>query len=87
MTQREKEHLVDESDRATQTEMEFTQDALDEARAKARPQQMPRADGSYETTECVECGEPIGAQRLRVAVKNLICIDCATLQEHRNRRR
>lgn len=83
MTQRENVKLTDESDRATQIEMEFTEDSIEQARQRARPQQLPRADGRYDVTECIECGETIPLQRLRVAVRNLICIDCARDQENR----
>lgn len=86
MTQPDIEHekVSDESDRATQIEMGFTEDAIHEAQRKAKPQQLPRGDGTYEVTDCDDCGEPIGEKRLRVAVFNRICIVCATKREHRN---
>lgn len=84
MTEREQEKLTDESDRATRIEQEFTEDSIAEARRKAVPDQMPLPDGSYEVVDCDDCGEPIGEKRLQVAIKNRICIDCATNRERRN---
>jgi len=71
----------DEHDRASDLEAMFTADAINTARKAARPQQVPDENGVFAITECVECGEDIGIERLRVAIKNLNCIDCARLAE------
>lgn len=86
MTQNEKENLTDESDRATRTEMEFTQDSIDATRNRARPQQSACADGTFAVTDCEDCGEQIGEARLKVAAMNLLCVHCADFKEKVARR-
>ena len=83
MTDQDDEKHSDDIDRASALEMKTTQSALNTVRAAARRQQEVRADGTYAITECEECGEDIGGERLRVSIKNLYCIHCATAQEKR----
>lgn len=79
----EQEKLTDESDRASRAE----QEALDEARRNVARRmtraQEPDAKGVYAVTECDLCGEEIGEERLKVAIKNLWCIYCARAEERR----
>ena len=83
MTTLEQEKYSDPLDVASRNESIATEDAVREQRKKARPQQIPDAAGNFAITECVECGDEIGEQRLRVAIKNTLCIYCATEQERK----
>lgn len=85
MTTLEQEKYSDPLDVASRNESIATEDAVREQRKKARPQQIPDAAGNFAITECVECGDEIGEQRLRVAIKNLYCIDCVTAQERKKK--
>jgi RNA polymerase-binding transcription factor DksA len=75
------EHFSDPLDVASRDEIISTENAVREQRKLAVPQQIPDAAGNFKITECVACGEDIGSDRLRVAIKNLYCIVCATAQE------
>lgn len=77
----EREKLADKSDVATETETNARDAALGDIRAMVRPQQVPRADGSYEFTDCDDCGGEIGEGRLRVAAMNRFCVWCASARE------
>lgn len=79
------ERMSDPSDMATQREAEFLSDALVRSRIAVTQKQKPRPDGSYEVTDCEECGSPIGEQRLRVAANNLMCVHCQSDLESRRR--
>jgi RNA polymerase-binding transcription factor DksA len=79
----ETEKFTDVLDRASDNEMKTTGFAVQQARKAAIPQQVPRADGTFEVTDCETCGNEIPYQRLLVAVKNKHCIHCATRQERR----
>ena len=83
MTDIEREKLTDPLDRASQLEMETTEGLLREVQARSKRTQEVRSDGSYEIEECVECGEEITRGRLDAAIKNTICIHCATFAERR----
>ena len=79
----EQEKYSDPLDVASRNESIATADAVREQRKLAVPQQIPDAAGNFSVTECLECGNEIGEQRLRVAIKNTLCIYCATEQERR----
>ncbi len=79
----EQEKYSDPLDVASRNESIATDDAVREQRKLAVPQQIPDAAGNFKIVECVECGDEIGEQRLRVAIKNTLCIYCATEQERR----
>ena len=79
----EAEKLTDVSDRASDIEQRNTAQAIYDARKNTKPQQMPRADGSFAITDCDECGLEIGEARLAVAIKNRLCIHCAADLERR----
>jgi RNA polymerase-binding transcription factor DksA len=81
----EREKLTDKNDVATEAETHARDSALGEIRRKARPQQLPRKDGTFEFTDCDDCGGEIGEGRLRVAAMNRICIFCATKRERNAR--
>ena len=79
----EQEKYSDPLDVASRNESIATDDAVREQRKLAVPQQSPDSEGNFAVTSCIGCGEDIGEQRLRVAVKNLYCIDCASAQERK----
>ena len=79
----EQEKYSDPLDVASRNESIATDDAVREQRKLAVPQQIPDEHGHFAVTECLACGEHIGEQRLRVAIKNTLCIYCATEQERR----
>lgn len=79
----EMEKHTDPLDIAARNERVATEDAIREQRKHAVPQQIPDAAGNFKVVECVECGEDIGDQRLRVAIKNTLCLDCASAQERK----
>ena len=73
----------DSEERATELESSEVVDALgNEARAEIGKisAALQRMD-SGEYGSCVECGEPIGASRIRAYPYADECIDCATLDE------
>lgn len=72
-------------DAASELEMAFTESSVNQISAMAKQSQLPRPDGTYEFTDCEECGNEIGEGRLAAAPKNLLCIHCATLSEKRNK--
>jgi RNA polymerase-binding transcription factor DksA len=77
------EKYSDPLDVASRNEMYATNEAIREQRLKCKPQQEPDADGNYLVHECLECGDHIGEQRLRVAIKNLYCVECVSAQERK----
>ena len=79
----DREHLIDPLDRASRAEHEMTASAVAEHRAAAAPEQVPNADGSWPTTDCVECGCEIEAGRL--ALGKVRCLRCQELLERRKR--
>jgi RNA polymerase-binding transcription factor DksA len=81
----EQEKYSDPLDVASRNESIATDDAVREQRKLAVPQQIPDAAGNFSVTECLECGGEIGEQRLKVAIKNLLCWDCATAQERKRK--
>ena len=81
------EQYSDPLDVASRNESIATEDAVREQRKLAVPQQIPDAAGNFKVLECVACGEDIGSARLMVAIKNLLCVFCATEEEAAERRR
>lgn len=89
----EMEKYTDPLDIAARNESIATADSLRIVRDAAIPTQSPKVrelgDGTkemyFEITDCVKCGEEIGDKRLHVAIKNTLCIECATAQERKIR--
>ena len=81
----EQEKYSDPLDVASRNESIATDDAVREQRKLAVPLQFPDEHGHFAVTSCIECGEDIGEQRLKVAIKNLLCWDCATAQERKKK--
>lgn len=79
----DEEKYSDPLDVASRNESIATEDAVREQRKLVVPHQIPDAAGNFKVMECVECGGEIGVQRLMVAIKNTLCIYCATEQERR----
>ena len=78
------EKMPDVLDQASELELRANEGRVRMVMEKCKPQQHPRSDGTYAITECDECGGDIGAERLKVAIQNLLCIGCATALEKRN---
>lgn len=83
MSDHEKEKCTDPSDIATQAEMERNQSLLNEIRSRTKRTQEPNRRGRYAIVDCVECDNEIGEGRLKHAIKNTLCIECATAAERR----
>lgn len=79
------ERHSDPFDVASDVESRARDGAISAAAAKAKPQQVARADGTFEIEHCLECGDDIGADRLKVASRNLYCVHCASVLERRCR--
>lgn len=77
------ERLTDVSDIASEQEFRANAEALRQAKLAAKPQQCAGADGLFPFPDCDDCGEEIGEERLRVAIKNRLCIYCANRREGR----
>lgn len=80
------EKTTDENDRASQLEMLTTASAIHDVRQRVKRQQEVRADGTYEVTECDDCGLDIDPRRLDVAIMNRLCVYCCEAMEKRSRR-
>lgn len=86
----ELEKYTDHLDIAARNEQIATTDSIREARKNATPTQLPKTrvvngvkEEYFEITECDECGNEIGEKRLKVSIKNTLCIHCATAQERK----
>jgi RNA polymerase-binding transcription factor DksA len=77
----EMEKHADIGDIATDLEMSFTAAAIRAVQQRMKRSQEPDADGVYAILDCLECGAEIGRGRLHVAMKNTICVFCATAAE------
>lgn len=82
----EADKLTDPSDQASEIEHRSLAIYLHDARKKAKRTQEARADGTYAITDCEDCGDEIGEGRLKVSIKNTICVYCATARERGIRR-
>lgn len=77
------ERLIDPLDIGSHNAEVARQRAEAEQRLKAAPKQVRNPDGSWPTTECEECGEPIEGGRLDLGFTT--CIECARLQERKDK--
>ena len=77
------DRLIDPIDIGSHNAEVARQRAEFEQRAKAAPKQVRNEDGTWPTTECEDCGEPIGDTRL--AMGYVTCIDCARINEHKEK--
>ncbi|MBK6403299.1 MAG: TraR/DksA C4-type zinc finger protein [Rhodocyclaceae bacterium] len=77
------EHFADDIDRAAFLTEVANESAVANARMKARPEQVRNADGTWPTTECVECGELIEEARLDMG--KVRCFECQSTLEKRGR--
>jgi len=77
----EHEIMPDPLDQAAAAERRNSEIALNDVRRACRRSQEPDESGAYAILECVWCGEEIGKGRLDAAIKNTLCIYCATAQE------
>lgn len=74
---------ADPLDNATEQTEAATELAIAVQRAKAAPEQAQLPDGSWPTTECVKCDEPIG--EVRLSMGKVRCIGCQTSLEEKGR--
>ena len=81
------EQISDTIDRASDIEQRATAQAIYDTQRRCKPQQLPRDDGTYEVTDCDECGNEIPYGRLRVAIMNRLCVYCAEILERTRGRR
>lgn len=51
--------------------------------AKAKPEQVRNPDGTWPTTECVDCGEDIEDGRLEMG--KVRCFRCQTIKERKEK--
>lgn len=72
---------ADEIDRAQNLTMEANLNSVREIQNKCKPVRLPRADGTYENEDCDDCGNEIGIDRMRVAIRNNLCVFCLTKRE------
>jgi RNA polymerase-binding transcription factor DksA len=77
-------HLGDDTDQATFLEEAHRRLRLASVRSQCIPHRQPLPDGTYEDTECEDCGAEIGIERQRVAINNHLCIHCATFRERKS---
>lgn len=78
-----REKTADVSDLATQVEQEHVQLQLLAHAKKMQRDQEPDANGVFSFPCCDYCGVEIGEGRLRAAIRNKLCIYCATKAERR----
>lgn len=77
----ERSKSADFNDQASEIEDDFRATAIQQIQKRNKQQQQPRSDGSFEITECEDCGDNIGLERLKVAAQNLLCVLCASTRE------
>lgn len=70
-------------DKASQVEQRNMNISRQEHAKKMKRSQEPGPDGFYPVLDCIECGNEIGEGRLRVSIKNTLCIACANHAEGR----
>lgn len=75
--------LPDPLDEATIVIERATAEALARTRAKAAPEQVQNADGSWPVTECVDCDADIPTARL--AHGRIRCFECQSALEKRRK--
>ena len=83
MSLRERERRADVNDLAADVEQEAVEISLAEHAKRMKRDQEPDADGHYLVLDCVDCGSEIGEGRLKAAIKNTLCIYCATRRERK----
>ena len=74
---------ADPMDQASELETVHNATALSAARAKNKPEQEQAPDGTWETTECVDCGEDIEPKRLEMG--RIRCFHCQNTLEKKRR--
>jgi len=79
------DRLTDVIDQASEVEAKFRDKALEECRRRNVQEQTRNPDGSWPTTECVDCDEPIKPARL--AMGKIRCVDCQSRRERLQRLR
>lgn len=75
--------FTDPLDQASHLADMHNQRSLEAHRAKAAPEQVQRADGSWPFPECCDCGDEIEPERLQHG--RIRCFSCQRLKENRER--
>jgi RNA polymerase-binding transcription factor DksA len=73
----------DEMDRAAHITDMANEEAVQEQRRKAAPEQVQNEDGSWPTTECLDCDESI--EQGRLAMGKVRCFACQCSLEQRRK--
>jgi RNA polymerase-binding transcription factor DksA len=71
---------ADDIDRASDLTMQQTEDALNEVRRRAQPEQV-QVDGEWRQKECEDCGDEIPLARLNLG--KIRCVHCQGALERR----
>ena len=79
----ELERAPDVLDRASALTERLNEAYVEEARYRARPEQVRSPDGSWPQTECEDCSNDIEPGRL--AMGKIRCLGCQEAREHRQR--
>ena len=79
----EGERHTEQIDAANHLADMYTKLAMQQQVAKLAPEQVRLADGTWPTTECVDCGEEIPEKRLEMA--RIRCVVCQEILEKRKK--
>lgn len=79
MTDFENERCVDPIDQGSNAAAMFTAFDVQRVREKAAPEQVQNADGTWPTTECMDCGDDLESVRLLMGRKR--CFACQSHKE------
>lgn len=75
--------FADDLDRASWLTQQTTDDAVEEQRRRAAPEQVQNEDGTWPHTECVDCDSEIPEARL--ALGRVRCVVCQEVLERREK--
>ena len=77
------EKYTDEIDRASAITDAYNEACIDHARQAMKPQQEPDENGVYPFTDCVDCGDEIPVERLKMG--RVRCTICQEILERKGR--
>lgn len=75
--------FADDLDRASWLTQQTTDDAVEEQRRRAAPEQVQNEDGTWPHAECVDCDSEIPEARL--ALGRVRCVVCQEVLERREK--
>lgn len=76
------DRFADEIDQAAVISASHNEACIKSAQHAMRPQQEPDENGNYPHTECVECGDDLPIERMKMG--RILCVYC---QEQKERAR